>query len=149
MSHKTTNPAGARELLEKGYQYVDVRTVEEFQQGHVPGAWNVPIAFRSSAGMQPNPNFVAAIQRRFPKDAKLVMGCKAGGRSERACELLASQGYSDLVNMFGGFHGATDMSGNVVEQGWSACGYETTKESPPERSWAELSRAKDDAKKRS
>lgn len=141
MPHQTTNPAGAKDLLAKGYTYVDVRTVEEFQQGHVPGAYNVPIAFRGPGGMQPNPDFVAAMQRHFAKDAKLVFGCRSGGRSQRACELLEGAGYSTLVNMYGGFHGATDMVGRVTEPGWSACGYETTLETPPGHSWNELSGA--------
>ncbi len=74
MSYQTTNPAGARALLAQGYVYVDVRTVEEFDQGHVPGAYNIPIAFRSPSGMQPNPDFAAAIARHFAKDAKIVFG---------------------------------------------------------------------------
>ncbi len=72
--YRTTNPAGARELLEQGHVYVDVRTVEEFEQGHVPGAFNIPILFRTANGMQPNPEFAAAIARRFRKDAKIVFG---------------------------------------------------------------------------
>lgn len=139
-THQTTNPAGAKELLEQDPEcvYVDVRTVEEFEQGHPPGAFNVPILFRSGAGMQPNPEFLAAVTRRFPPGQKIVFGCKSGGRSERACELLARQGYAHLLNMAGGFHGATDMSGNMVEQGWAACGYDVEKAALPGRSWKEL-----------
>ena len=40
--------------------------------------------------------------------------------------------------MKGGFHGAFDMSGNVIEQGWAACGYDVAKKSAPGRSWKEL-----------
>lgn len=75
MTYRNVNPAGVRELLdESDWHYVDVRTVEEFDQGHVPGAWNVPIAFRTPQGMQPNPDFLATIQRLFPRDAKIVFG---------------------------------------------------------------------------
>ena len=97
--------------------------------------------------MQPNLDFLATMQRQFPKDAKLVFGCKSGGRSQRACELLENAGYSTLVNMYGGFHGASDMSGRVIEPGWSACGYETTQETPAGRSWNELSGAAGTSKK--
>lgn len=51
---------------------------------------------------------------------------------------MASQGYPSTVNMAGGFHGATDMSGNIVEPGWVACGFESAKKSEPGRSWKEL-----------
>jgi E3 ubiquitin-protein ligase RNF13 len=76
MSYQTQNPAGVRRLLEpdSGYLYVDVRTVEEFEQGHVPGAYNVPLLFRTPVGMEPNPEFLAVVQRRFAKDQKLVLG---------------------------------------------------------------------------
>lgn len=141
MSFQTLNPAGVQSLLAEDpeYVYLDVRSVQEFEQGHVPGSFNVPLLFMTPAGMQPNPDFLAAVQRHFGKERKLVLGCKAGGRSERACMLLASQGYETLVNMAGGFHGATDMSGSVLEPGWAACGFDTTRAAEPGRSWRELS----------
>ncbi len=43
--------------------------------------------------------------------------------------------------MHGGFHGALDESGRIAEKGWAPCGYETTKESPPERTWQELGKS--------
>jgi rhodanese-related sulfurtransferase len=143
MPHQTTNPPGVKQLLERDpeYVYVDVRSVEEFEQGHVPGSYNIPILFKTAYGMQPNPDFLAAVKRRFPPGQKIVFGCRSGGRSERACELLERQGYAHLVNMAGGFHGATDMSGNVLEPGWVACGFDTAKQCQPGRSWKELAKA--------
>jgi len=139
MSYQTHNPTGVKELLDGAdYVYVDVRSPQEFEQGHVPGSYNIPLLFMTSAGMQPNPAFLAAVTKRFPKTQKIVFGCRSGGRSARACELLERQGYADLVNMAGGFHGASDMSGNVIEAGWVACGFDTTRESQPGRSWREL-----------
>ena len=44
--------------------------------------------------------------------------------------------------MHGGLYGATDMNGRVTEPGWAACGYETTKDSPLERTWVELTRSR-------
>ena len=32
----------------------------------------------------PNPDFLAVVERNFPRTAKLVVGCQAGGRSQRA-----------------------------------------------------------------
>jgi rhodanese-related sulfurtransferase len=76
MSHQNTNPSGAQELLsaDPAVRFVDVRTVEEFEQGHVPGAYNIPLAFRTPQGMQPNPDFAAAMARHFPKETPLVLG---------------------------------------------------------------------------
>jgi len=54
--------------------------------------------------------------------------------------MMESHGYQNTVNMAGGLLGATDMSGNVVEPGWVACGFETVKKSEPGRSWKELTK---------
>lgn len=137
MSFKTTDPAGAQALLEEGWTYVDVRSAEEFEDGHVPGAYNVPIAFLGRRGMEPNPDFLTVMQRSFPRDAKLVLGCKSGGRSQRACEALAQAGFSHLVNMHGGMHGFAGP-GLPPQAGWASCGFDVTRESPPERTWAGL-----------
>ena len=74
MSYETTDPTGAKELLDgdDGWIPVDVRTVAEFEEGHVPGAYNVPFAFKGPFGMEPNPEFAATIARLFPRDARLV-----------------------------------------------------------------------------
>ena len=76
MSYLEKDPKGTKELLEgtEDWIFVDVRTVEEFDQGHVPGSYNVPILFRGALGMQPNPDFLGVVKRLFPKDAKLVFG---------------------------------------------------------------------------
>ncbi len=140
MSYETTNPAGAQQLLqnEEGWTYLDVRSPPEYAQAHAPGAFNIPLLFRTSAGMQPNPNFVAAVEKHFPRDARLVVGCAAGVRSSRACDLLVAAGYTNLANMHGGFSGAFDRAGNLLEAGWQACGFETTADEEPERSWEAL-----------
>ncbi len=140
MPYRSMNPAGAKALLDgpEGWAYVDVRTVEEFAMGHAPGAYNVPVVFRGPGGMEPNPGFVAAMQRAFKRDAPLVVACAMGGRSARACELLTAAGFTRLVNMDGGFSGARDASGAVREPGWQACGYAVSTDCPPERAWSTL-----------
>ena len=76
MTFQTANPTSVKQLLEEDteYVYVDVRTVEEFEQGHVPGSYNIPILFRTREGMQPNPDFLTAVKRRFAKGQKIVFG---------------------------------------------------------------------------
>ncbi|MEM7305554.1 MAG: rhodanese-like domain-containing protein [Planctomycetota bacterium] len=140
MSYRNVNPAGAKELLEGGedWTYVDVRTVEEFDAGHAPDAYNIPVAFRGPMGMELNPDFVDAMKRAFSADAALVLGCAAGGRSARACEMLVAEGFTKLANMHGGYSGARDPSGQVTEAGWEACGFEVTSDSAPERTWSQL-----------
>jgi rhodanese-related sulfurtransferase len=115
--YSTVTPREAKRLIdEEGYTYVDVRTEQEFVGGHAAGAVNVPVAF---AGMVPNRDFLGVVEANFPKDARLVVACKSGGRSARAAEMLARSGYTNVVNMDGGFHGRYDMTGSLVQAGWA------------------------------
>ena len=139
MSYRTTRPAEARALLEgENWSYLDVRTVEEYEAGHVPGAFNIPLLHATPAGMQPNPDFLAVVEHAFSKNARLVVGCKVGGRSARACDLLASAGFTSLANMDGGFSGRYDMAGRLVEQGWSGYGYPVSSSAEAGRTYREL-----------
>jgi rhodanese-related sulfurtransferase len=120
MAIKQQKPAEAHDTLSKnpGAIYLDVRTEGEFAQGHATGALNVPVVFMKGGGMQLNDDFGAVVEKVIPKNAKLIVGCQAGGRSQRACEILEEAGYSDLTNVVGGFGGQRDQSGAVVVKGW-------------------------------
>jgi rhodanese-related sulfurtransferase len=122
MSVKQTDPLETHDVLQndKNAAYVDVRTVQEFQSGHVPGAANIPVMIpdTSTGRMTPNPNFVKAIEAAYPKDKKLILGCQMGGRSQYAADLLDKAGYTDVSNMKGGFGGAKDPMGRIVAPGW-------------------------------
>ena len=122
----------------EGYLYLDVRSVPEFQQGHPAGAKNAPLLHMGSGGMSPNGEFVAVVSASFPKDARLVLGCKSGGRSQRAAMLLEAAGFSNLVEMRGGWSGESDMMGRIVEQGWQALGLPTATIPVPGATWDEL-----------
>ena len=121
-----TTPPEAYEMLtaHPAAVYLDVRTEVEFEAGHPAGARNVPVVFFDPATRQPTPNadFVATVGRTIPRTAKLLVGCQSGGRSARACELLARAGFTDLTNVRGGFGGARDQSGRVVVPGWREAG---------------------------
>ncbi len=123
MTTRRVSPQEAHDLVQnQGYVYVDVRSVQEFEGGHPAGAYNIPIAHPTAAGMQPNPDFLRAMEARFPRDARLVVGCLSGGRSARACSTLEQSGYTDLVDQRAGWGGAKDSYGRLSEPGWSAAG---------------------------
>jgi hypothetical protein len=88
--------------------------------------------------MEPNPEFADVVARLFDSAARLVLGCAAGGRSARACELLLERGFRHMVNMHGGFSGARDPLGQVSEPGWVACGFEVEARPAAGRTWREL-----------
>ena len=111
------------------YIYLDVRSVPEFEASHAAGAINIPIMhFTPGAGMSPNQDFTAVVEGALPKDAKLVVGCKSGGRSARACEIMSQMGFSNLANIRGGFVGAMDNAGRLIEPGWSMLNLPTCSE---------------------
>ena len=139
MAVKRVSPAEARDLVDtQGYVYVDVRSLPEFAAGHPAGAYNVPLMNMGAGGMAPNPDFMA-VMGAFPKDAKLVVGCKAGGRSARAASMLESAGYTNVVDQRAGFEGAPDpMTGRISEPGWRPAGLPVTTEAPPDRTYEAL-----------
>jgi rhodanese-related sulfurtransferase len=111
------------------YIYLDVRSVPEFEAGHAKGAINIPIMhITPGAGMTPNPEFTGVVEAALPKNAKLIVGCKTGGRSARACEMMSQMGYTDVANVRGGFVGAMDNTGRIVEPGWSMLNLPTCSE---------------------
>jgi rhodanese-related sulfurtransferase len=122
-------PPEAHETLKKNPDaiYLDVRTEAEFAAGHPAGAINIPVMNRSGAGqMQLNLEFLDVAEKVLPRGKKLVVGCLAGGRSQRACEMLEEAGFTDLTNMVGGFGGQRDASGQVVVAGWKDAGLPVT-----------------------
>jgi rhodanese-related sulfurtransferase len=119
---KRISPEEAQQKLGEGFTYVDVRTPEEFVEGHPTGAVNVPIALSQGGSMMPNPKFLETMQAHFDKDAKIIVGCKAGGRSLRAAQSLEGAGYSNILDQRAGFDGARDPFGQIEEPGWSRVG---------------------------
>ncbi len=139
MSVKRVSPEEAKALMDNdGYVYLDVRSIPEFEAGHPAGAYNIPIAHMTPAGMRPNPGFLAEVASVFPKETKLVVGCKMGGRSLRAAQALIQNGYEHIVDQRAGFDGARDPFGQLQEPGWQRKGLDVTLEAEPGRSYAEL-----------
>jgi rhodanese-related sulfurtransferase len=132
MTFEAVDVKTARERQSQGWTYVDVRSVEEFAQGHPEGSVNVPILFQGPFGMSPNPKFLQVMQRLYSTDTPLLLGCRSGARSARACELLASHGYTKLANVGGGFLGGPG------EPGWAPSGLPSRTEPAPGTTWSEL-----------
>jgi rhodanese-related sulfurtransferase len=133
MPIRRVSPQDAKALVDAdGYVYVDVRSVPEFEAGHPEGAYNVPIAHAGPGGMAPNPDFVSVMDRSFGKDAKLVLGCRSGGRSLQGAQVLQSAGFVNLVDQRAGFEGAG------AEAGWRPAGLPTAKAAAAGRDYASL-----------
>ena len=109
---KRISPEEAAAKMEEGYVYLDVRSVPEFETGHPKGAYNIPLMHAGPHGMSPNSLFMEQVTKAFPKDAKIVVGCKSGGRSVGAVGLMEMSGYRDLLEQRAGF------DGNGQEPSW-------------------------------
>ena len=82
---------------------LDVRELDEYTSGHVPGAYHVPLS-----------DFDAAFARLgLTGDEELFVICRSGARSQRAAEAL-------------GFHGvvAHNVAGGTLA--WIEAGYQTS-----------------------
>lgn len=138
---KRVPPAEAKRLMDdEGWVYVDVRSEPEFDAGHPAGAYNVPIsrATGPEGALQPNPDFLRVMEATFPKDTKIVLGCRSGGRSLKALGLLEEHGFTSLVDQRAGFHGPTDAFGQRTEDGWGPAGLPAATTAEPGRDYPSL-----------
>ncbi|MGI9551419.1 MAG: rhodanese-like domain-containing protein [Aurantibacter sp.] len=72
---------------------VDVRTLEEYQAGHIDKAVNINWFDADFAKQFEN----------FEKDKTIYVYCKKGGRSAKAVHLLDSLGFKNVVDLEGGY----------------------------------------------
>jgi rhodanese-related sulfurtransferase len=86
----TVQEAAALQDDGEGALIIDVREANEYAQGRAGGAVLLPLG-------QLNNRF-----SELPRDRKLLMVCRTGGRSSNATQFLVSQGYDNVVNVTGG-----------------------------------------------
>lgn len=138
MADKVT-PAEAQQLMEEeGYAYLDVRSIPEFEGGHPKGAYNVPLKHMGAGGMKPNEDFLAEVESTFGKGSKLIVACKAGGRSRAAAAQLEEAGFQHVLDQFAGYSGARDTMGRLQEAGWAAAGLPVETEAEEGRDHASI-----------
>jgi rhodanese-related sulfurtransferase len=132
MNVNRIDPAEARGLLESepGYICLDVRTAEEFAAGHVPAAVNIPVVEKNpmGPGLVPNPDFSSQVEQQFDRDRKIITLCLRGVRSMHAATMMMALGYTEVVDMRGGYDAEMDVGGNVVVEGWTRRNFPTTKD---------------------
>ena len=140
MAVKQLTPQQAHALMQQDATiiYLDVRTEPEFTAGHPQKGVNIPAFFFQAPGRPtPNPDFLKVTEAVIPKDATIIVGCQAGGRSQRAAEQLTQAGYTNVSNMMGGFGGGQDQTGNAIA-GWKDAGLPVSTENRDGVSYASL-----------
>lgn len=86
--YKTITTNEALELINKGAIIIDVRTAEEYNEGHIKGAINIPVDTIDNIS--------------YDKDDTIILYCATGVRSTNAVNILADMGYTSLYNLDGG-----------------------------------------------
>ncbi|MBT2282462.1 rhodanese-like domain-containing protein [Paenibacillus polymyxa] len=97
MSFKEIAPQEVAERLNKGetLTMLDVREPEEWMEGHVAGANHIPLGELDVRHEELDPS------------QEIIVICRSGNRSGKACELLNEKGFK-VLNMTGGLNAWTD-----------------------------------------
>lgn len=99
-----------------GSPVVDVREPEEFADGHIPGAVNVPLG-QLESGLHAHPEVVRrALAAHELRERPLVLYCLVGGRSARGAAALRRLGYANPVSLAGGILAWTENGHPIVVQ---------------------------------
>ena len=85
---------------ESGYIILDVRTEEEYEEKHIPGAICIPNETIGTEEIEALPD----------KNQLIMVYCRSGNRSKKAAEKLVKLGYTNIVE----FGGINDWQGKTV-----------------------------------
>ena len=81
----------------EGAIIIDVRATQEFKEGHIEGAINIPYY-----NICKKANSILLNQ-----DNEIIVYCEAGSRSRKAYKTLKKMGYSNVYNLYGGIENWT------------------------------------------
>ncbi|MDO4460694.1 MAG: rhodanese-like domain-containing protein [Clostridia bacterium] len=101
MSYRRISMEEAAEMMQSDSTFiiVDVRRSDEFAEGHIPNAINIP---NENIGEEEIPD--------LPDKNRIIMVyCRSGNRSKQASEKLVKLGYTNVIE----FGGIMDWSGEI------------------------------------
>ena len=82
---------------------IDVRTLEEFESGHIEDSSNIEW------------QEISSIADNINKDQKIYLYCRSGRRSQNATDILIDLGYKDVTNLGGIKDAAIFLERNITE----------------------------------
>lgn len=97
--------AGATQIIASSdIVVVDVREPDEFTQGHIEGAVNIPrgVAEMGVPRLVPDPK------------TRILCYCAGGNRSALVADNLQQMGYEDVESLAGGFHAWTQAGRKIA-----------------------------------
>ena len=97
-TYRQVSPEEAAAMMKEESDYIilDVRTQEEYETAHIPGAICIPNETIGTGDIPELPD----------KEQLILVYCRSGNRSKQASEKLAKQGYTNIVE-FGGINSWT------------------------------------------
>lgn len=85
-------PEFDKEIKADSVQILDVRTPQEYAEGHIVGALNINVK---------SDDFRQTAEKELSKDSTILVYCRSGRRSMDAAEILTRLGYK-VINLKGG-----------------------------------------------
>lgn len=89
-----------KSIIDCGALIIDVRTTEEFKDGHIQGSLNIPL------------DEIGKAASWLQKDVPAVLVCASGSRSAEAVKILKENGFEKVYN-----GGAWDSLGDIKAGG--------------------------------
>lgn len=92
------------EIMNENSNYIilDVRTIEEYREGHIPDAICIP-----------NETIDNNVIKKLPNKEQLILiYCRSGNRSKQAAEKLKKLGYTNLIE----FGGIKEWKGEIISE---------------------------------
>lgn len=86
-------------------QRLDVRTLAEYSEGHIPGSININVL---------DDSFAAMADSTLQKDKPVAVYCRSGKRSKKAAKILSAKGYQ-VFELDHGFN-AWQQEGKTIEK---------------------------------
>lgn len=83
---------------------LDVRTAEEYAEGHIRNAINIDVQ---------KDDFAKLAKARLPKNETVAVYCRSGKRSKKAAGILTGKGFK-VIELNTGFIGWTEAGKEVV-----------------------------------
>ena len=102
--YKRVSPKEAEVMMSKmseSYVIVDVREANEYQEGHIEGAINIPLGEIEVTA----PNLLK------DKNQTIFVYCRSGNRSQTGSQTFVELGYKNVIEM----GGIIDWEGNVIK----------------------------------
>ncbi len=96
----------AEKLIADGIQLLDVRTQEEWDEGHLKGAKMVTVTEK---------DFLEKAKATLDPKKPVLVYCRSGGRSAKAVKQLREAGFTTVYDMDGGIT-AWQKAGKPVEK---------------------------------